>query len=152
VKTIEERFWEKVDKTETCWNWTAGQQKGYGAFSIARRPTGAHRYSYAAVHGPIPDGLEIDHICHNRLCVNPQHLRAVTSKQNGENLRGAYSNSRSGVRGVSWFKRDSKWRAEVGHNGGRVWLGYFDSLQDAESAVIAKRNELFTHNDLDKAA
>jgi len=150
---LEDRFWAKVNKTEGCWTWTAAADpNGYGQIKVQGRLVGAHRLSFMIAYGAIAEGLEVDHKCHNRSCVNPSHLRAATSKQNGENLAGAYSNSKSGVRGVSWHARDKKWRAEVGHGGQRVNLGYFASIQEAEAAVVAKRLELFTHNDMDRAA
>lgn len=81
-KPIEPRFWSKVKKTETCWYWTAAQKKGYGLFAINGRQTGAHRFSYELKNGPIKDNLVIDHKCRTTLCVNPNHLRAVTAKIN----------------------------------------------------------------------
>ena len=78
----------KVNKTETCWLWTAGvNASGYGKFG--REPTGpelAHRVAYELLVGPIPDGLVLDHLCRVRICVNPAHLEPVTS---GENTRRA---------------------------------------------------------------
>lgn len=157
-----ERFWAKVDKTETCWLWN-GQvtTNGYGAYSFTeylatrikqgeRREVRAHRYAWEKEHGPIPEGAEIDHICHNRLCVRPSHLRPTTRKQNGENRSGATARSKSGVRGVSQIRSSGRWRAVVGHNGKSIHVGNFGSLEEAEAAVIAKRNELHTHNDMDR--
>lgn len=80
---IEERFWAKVRKTETCWLWEAGQQgKGYGSFKFNGRHIQAHRFSYELVIGPIPNGLELDHLCRTRLCVHPEHLEPVTHREN----------------------------------------------------------------------
>lgn len=101
---------------------------------------------------PIPDGMDIDHMCHVRECVNPSHLRACTRKQNLENRAGADRDSKSGVRGVHWRKDIRKWNAKVRHNSRDYYVGVFQSLEEAEAAVIAKRNELFTHNDTDRAA
>ena len=79
------RFWEKVDKTGSCWRWTAAQNGvGYGRFGIGVRFKNlyAHRLAYLWAKGPIPEGLELDHLCRNRACVNPDHLEAVTRKIN----------------------------------------------------------------------
>jgi hypothetical protein len=96
--------------------------------------------------------MEIDHTCHNRLCVKPDHLRVVTRKQNLENLTGWRSNNTSGIRGVSWDKSRNKWMASLKHNGQKMNLGRYESQAEAEAVVVAKRNELFTHNDLDRVA
>lgn len=82
---LAQRFWRYVAKTDTCWNWTGAISSGYGVFVVDQRPTKAvrsHRYSYELAHGPIPDGLTIDHLCRNKRCVNPDHLEAVTMRVN----------------------------------------------------------------------
>ena len=151
MKTPAERFWEKVDKSGACWLWTASRNpvSGYGQFNAGRTPTQAHRFSYALAHGPIPKGKVIDHICRVPACVNPAHLRAVSPKQNAEHL-ALNTNNKSGVRGVSWCTTRNKWKACVKHNYRTLSVGYFHDLEEAKAAVIAKRNELFTHNDLDR--
>jgi len=85
----EDRFWSKVDKTagsQGCWLWKAGLfASGYGSFSMKvekKQNLRAHRVSYLIAHGTIPNGLYIDHMCRNRRCVNPAHLRAVTPRVN----------------------------------------------------------------------
>ena len=91
---FEARFWSKVQKgtEEECWEWLAGIDKySYGCFTIShlagrRLEVGAHCVSYWLYKGPIPKGLELDHLCRNPLCVNPIHLEAVTHRINS--LRG----------------------------------------------------------------
>lgn len=82
--TIAERFWTKVKFTDTCWLWTAATIRGYGLFwhSNNRPNARAHRWSYEFCVGPIPDDLEIDHLCRVRHCVNPDHLEIVTHQVN----------------------------------------------------------------------
>lgn len=153
MKTFEERFWEKAEKTEGCWNWTAAKASGYGRFQIGKKKQAqAHRVAYELTKGPIAPGLFIDHMCHNPSCVNPDHLRAVTSKENLENRKGADKDSRTGVRGVYWNKANDAYYAQVQHNGKRYFAGSHSTLAEAEAAAIAKRNELFTHNDADRIA
>jgi len=88
-----ERFDAKVQRTATCWLWIgATNQKGYGTFWSGDVRTGAHRWSYEYHVGPIPVGLEIDHLCRVRHCVNPAHLRPVTPLENKRMIRGRNSN------------------------------------------------------------
>lgn len=149
----EDRFWASVEKTDSCWNWTRHKDPyGYGMFySGGRSQRRAHRISWTLLVGPIPDGMVIDHICHNKGCVNPDHLRACTQKQNQENRTGPQPRSKSGVRGVYWHKAARKWHAQVCHNREVHYVGLFEDLKDADAAVTAKRLELFTHNDLDRS-
>ena len=81
----EERFWSKVDflSTGPCWSWTAAKNtSGYGVFQLGTKTTLAHRFAYKMMKGEIPTGLSLDHLCRNRLCVNPLHLEPVTRGQN----------------------------------------------------------------------
>lgn len=150
-RPLGERFWEKVNKTETCWIWTACKiPYGYGQIRINKKTYLAHRVSYELTNGPIPEGMYIDHICHTPSCVRPDHLRVVTQKQNMENLCGAKRTSKTGIRGVSWDKAKKKWTARVVHNRKTYVLGRYDDIQKAEADVLAKRLELFTHNDADR--
>lgn len=83
--TAEERFWAKVDAFGDCWEWTSGRdEKGYGKFRAAssQNHMGAHVFSWKTLVGPIPDGLELDHLCRNPPCVNPDHLEPVTHAEN----------------------------------------------------------------------
>lgn len=148
TRPIAERFWEKVDKSGECWLWTAHLDRdGYGRFDHG----GAHRTALKLTGVAIPQGVVVDHICHTPACVRPSHLRVCTQKQNCENRSGAQQdNTTSGVRGVSWHKPSRNWKAYVRHNGIMISVGYFSTINEAEQAVIAKRNELFTHNDADR--
>lgn len=145
-----ERFWQKVAKSDECWEWTASRYRnGYGEFRSGGHSL-AHRFAYEVSVGPIPEGMQIDHICHNKACVRPDHLRIVTCKQNQENPSGVYRNNTSGVRGVSWRKDIQKWVGQVKHNNKSHYVGAFTGLRQAEEAVTALRLRLFTHNDADR--
>lgn len=83
-----DRFWKFVEKTDSCWNWTGTRTwNGYGEYHYDKERFRAHRFSYQELVGQIPDGLILDHLCRNRLCVNPAHLEPVTNRENL--LRGA---------------------------------------------------------------
>ncbi len=146
--TVEERFWSKVDKSGDCWLWTGTKRDGYGSFVLDGKAPGSHRIAWEWLVGPISEGLFLDHMCHNRACVNPSHLQIATSQMNNENLSGPQKNSTTGVRGVSKIR--NKWTAKVKHAGTSFHLGLFETLHEAEVAAIAKRNELFTNNLLDR--
>lgn len=78
-----DRFLAKVNRTERCWIWNAAvNADGYGRFLLAGANRLAHRVSYELFIGPIPEGLEIDHLCRVRNCVNPEHLEVVTHAVN----------------------------------------------------------------------
>lgn len=86
---LHRRFWFRVLVTETCWLWTGplNPKSGYGMQIQHRgRKYQAHRLAYESIVGPIPDGLQLDHLCRVRHCVNPAHLEAVTARVN--TLRG----------------------------------------------------------------
>lgn len=102
-RTVEERFWEKVDKNGPagCWVWTHSRsKKGYGQLSGPHRghkPFQAHRLSWEMHTGPIPAGLMVCHRCDNPPCVNPDHLFLGTPKNNTDD-RDAKNRVRHGDR------------------------------------------------------
>jgi hypothetical protein len=76
-----ERFWNYVDKHSSplgCWLWTGATLRGYARFKTKT----AYRFAYEHLVGPIPEGLDIDHLCRVKACVNPDHLEPVTRKVN----------------------------------------------------------------------
>lgn len=97
---LQERFWEKVNKTNSCWEWTAFVDKaGYGRIQKGGRSDPvlyAHRLSYELHVGPIPEGMSIDHLCGNRICVNPDHLEAVTLSVNTQRANPVTTHCKAG--------------------------------------------------------
>jgi len=78
-----ERFCSKIKVAGNCWEWTASLDRdGYGRFSVKHKNISAHRFSYGLFNEDIPEGLQIDHLCRNRKCVNPLHLEAVPLQEN----------------------------------------------------------------------
>lgn len=87
--TAERRFWSKVDKSGDCWLWTASiGSDGAGQIWIGTRNRRAYQVAYQWLVGPVPVGMELDHLCRDRRCVNPDHLEPVT---HGENIRRGLS-------------------------------------------------------------
>ncbi len=95
MRSAYERFIEKVDFSGECWQWTAYiSPTGYGQFTVGAKTVNAHRWAWETVYGEVPDGLEIDHTCHNdsgcvsgiacshRACMNVSHMELVTGREN----------------------------------------------------------------------
>ncbi|MDL5205070.1 HNH endonuclease signature motif containing protein [Streptomyces sp. ALI-76-A] len=82
-----ERIMQRTDRTGECWLWRGRLNKdGYAEHKLHGRTHMAHRTTYESLVGPIPDGMQLDHRCRVRHCVNPAHLEPVTSREN--TLRG----------------------------------------------------------------
>ncbi len=103
------RFWDKIEIQESgCWEWQAQvKDTGYGIFYDGKHQVRAHRYAYEHFNNvSVPEGLEIDHLCRNRKCVNPEHMEIVTHQENV-------------VRGIAgqWFreKQIAKTHCPQGH-------------------------------------
>ncbi len=92
------RFWSKVTKTDSCWNWAAAVRKGYGAFKFEGKVYDAHRFAYLIVYGDIDEGLVICHKCDNTLCVNTDHMFLGTV---GDNNRDMLAKGRN-WKGPNW--------------------------------------------------
>ena len=131
------------DDPDSCWLWPGAKaHDGYGKINRDGRVRCVHRVAYELHVGPVPDGLMLDHTCHERACFNPAHLEPVTKAQNVQNRAGLGANNTSGHRGVTWQKRESCWRVQVRIDGACYHGGYFHSLNDAAAAAERLREEL----------
>lgn len=92
----EKLFWDKVHKTDTCWFWIGAKTDGYGAINQKGKNYKAHRVSWELHNGPIAEGMQIDHMCAVRACVNPSHLRVVSQEENLQSKNMTYKVKRRG--------------------------------------------------------
>lgn len=101
-----------VDSVTGCWVWTNGLKKaGYAGLLFRGAFYYGHRFSYLIHVGPIPEGLHIDHLCRNRACVRPDHLEAVTCRENilrGEGLAAANAGKTHCKRGHAFTEDNTK--------------------------------------------
>jgi hypothetical protein len=79
--------WYVPEPNTGCWLWMRALSLEYGTVAIHGKHMGAHRAAYLAMKGPIPAGLHIDHLCRQPTCVNPDHLEAVTPRENNMRSR-----------------------------------------------------------------
>lgn len=81
--SVDVRMARFTNRTETCWQWVGYVDRdGYGAITLEAVKRKAHRVAYKMAKGEIPDGFDIDHLCRNTACVNPDHLEAVPPEEN----------------------------------------------------------------------
>lgn len=82
-RSTPESFWARVDRSGECWLWQGSKNSdGYGSLKYQGRMLSPHRLAYELSVGPIPEGSDLDHLCRNRACANPDHLEVVTRKEN----------------------------------------------------------------------
>lgn len=107
LKPVLERFLSKINVVDSgCWEWQGCESRGYGQFWYNKKLKATHQISYELFKGNIPKGLELDHLCRNKRCCNPDHLEAVTHKENTQ--RGL-------VGFVSGLKQRAKTHCPQGH-------------------------------------
>lgn len=90
-RPAEDRFWEKVQKGDGCWEWRGVLQRGYGILHVDGRAIRAHRLSWELHNGPIPPSLYACHRCDNPKCVRPDHIFLGT---HGDNMADAHQKGR----------------------------------------------------------
>ncbi|MFI8778223.1 HNH endonuclease [Brachybacterium paraconglomeratum] len=101
----------------------------------------AHRYAWEQERGPIPEGMFVDHICHQRSCIALSHLRLASVGENNQNRAGAASHNATGVRGVRRMRK--KYSGRVRKDGVEYNAGTYVTIDEAAEAVRKLRSELF---------
>lgn len=139
-----EKFWMSATEAADsgCFVWSgAVSPDGYGIFTYKGRRHLAHRFSYCVSVGEIPDGMVIDHLCHRRDCINPNHLRIATRSENNRN-KLMKANKKPGLKGVQKGHRSQRWQARIRCSGKEYSLGTFDSAEQAHAAYVAAAEKL----------
>lgn len=128
------RFWDKVipEPNSGCWLWLGATGKGYGRYSIPGKTSVlAHRISFEAANGPAPTGLDLDHLCRQRSCCNPQHLEPVTRRTNlmrGQTLAASNAEKTHCSRGHALTPNN-------------IWSGAKSTHRQCKTCFYAKRRE-----------
>lgn len=123
------RIWDRVHISSGCWLWFGCKNKhGYGRYNGEY----AHRVIYSEMVNPLTSNMEIDHICGNKSCVNPDHLRECTHAENTRNRPKVSKCNTSGFRGI--YKVNNKWRSDFYLDGVKTYIGIFDTPLEAHLA------------------
>jgi len=141
-------FWNKVEKTKTCWLWRGGiSSRGYGNFAIRKegkiKNNRAHRFAFELVNGKISEGIYVCHECNNPICVNPKHLYLGTAKDNAKDaVRDGLYKSLCGEK-APWSKltendvREIRFMSENGIPHTKI-AQYFPVVRQQIDRIVAK--------------
>lgn len=141
--SLEEAFAARTVEVGDCIVWTGAKTVGgYGRMRGEGAASYAHCYAWSRQHGPIPLGMEVDHTCWNRACVNINHLRLASRAQNNANLNGPRKSNRStGVRNV--YPNGNGYRVAISHKGKQLSFGTYPTIEEASRVAEQKRREVF---------
>jgi len=142
VALVDNRDYEYLNQ----WKWCA--HRGSKTFYARRSINKDGKWTTISMHQVLAELMDFeyraDHINRNGLDNQRKNLRDATSKQNNENSRIRKDNT-SKYKGVSWYKRKSKWQVQIRHYGKQIHLGLFDRLKDAVKARKKAEEKYFTH-------
>ena len=140
--------WKKSPSNNVKENSVAGCNDGYGYISIRLRNKlhAAHRLAWILFNGPIPNGMEIDHINGCRSDNRIANLRLVNRSENNQNQRKAKSNNKNGYLGVSLHKKSGLYMSRIKINGVCKYLGYFKTPVAAHAAYIEEKRQIHPAN------
>lgn len=150
--SLDDRIEPRITRRDDgCWSWRGWHNHGYALLSQKDgHHIRIHRWMYEKYVGPLVDGLVIDHICGNRGCVNPGHLRQITNQGNVEHFtKPVRSHNTSGFRGVRFHAHSGLWTASVMVKG-KLYLTYHKTIEEAAEAAVELRRQHHTYNDLDR--
>ena len=144
IKTLSpwDRFWANVNVDGVCWEWDQtklNETTGYGVFGADGRSTSAHRYAWEILVGEIPSGKQLDHLCRNRGCVNPDHMEPVTIEENvlrGYGITAQNARKTHCVRGHEFNESNTRYR--TGANG-KTWRKCRACAREDRAAWRAKK-------------
>jgi len=139
---LEESFRRRTMRNGECLEWIGRVgSDGYGRITVKRKSVLAHRVAWERTNGEIPNGMEIDHQCHNIKCVEVAHLRLATRMQNAWNMSGPNSDSSSGVRNVS--RNGAGWAVTVTRDRVTHYFGTYKTVEEAALVAEQARRSLF---------
>lgn len=149
VALIDDEDYKLVSQYKWHARWDKHTKSYYAATNVKKEDGGRTTLKMHRLIMNAEKGKQVDHINHNTLDNRKENLRLCTNSQNQHN-QGKRINNTSGLKGISWYKRDEKWRARIELNGRAIHLGYFATKEDAYEAYCKAALEL--HGEFAKVA
>lgn len=143
AETTADRFDRKTRWEGDCLIWQGSDNgTGHAQFKVDGKRVYVHRYAWERAHGPIPDGMVVDHRCFNKLCCNVEHLRLATMAQNTWSRNGAQPRKKhTSVRNV--YPSKYGFRVSVGKDRMMHHFGTYSTIEEASNVAVVARRKLF---------